>query len=145
MLAAAVSAGFRESGLQSLKILENPDALPMVAVRTAGLGLSSVIAYVDDDGGSEHIVRLADERCLRLLLHEANERFGANTDRIKRLQEALAEQVRRHATCSRESREERKERLRLSLGRETPNARRDRTQQLNQDDLLNATGMFEDS
>src|SRR5271170_7368875 len=43
VLAAAINAGFRESGVLSLRNLDDPDACPMIAIRTAGLGLESII------------------------------------------------------------------------------------------------------
>ena len=56
LLAAAVSSGFRESGVQSLKNLTDGEVCPMVAVRSAGLGFESVVGIVDDDdgGNGEH-------------------------------------------------------------------------------------------
>ena len=92
ILAAALDSGFRESGVQSLKSLEDSNAFPMVAVRTAGLGLSSVIGIVhagcDSETGAVHV--LVDDAYLRVLLALANERFNANSERIRRLQESLS-------------------------------------------------------
>lgn len=111
ILAAALAAGFRESGVQSLKNLEHVDALPMVAVRSAGLGFCTVIGYVleedgegdeDEDGvgdesagdestgdGREMVRSLVSSDALRLLLGVANERFEANTERVRRFRECL--------------------------------------------------------
>jgi tRNA wybutosine-synthesizing protein 3 len=85
VLSAAIGAGFRESGVQSLKNLDDPNALPMVAVRTAGLAFSTVIGYMS--GSSQ--VGLVEEEQLKLLLKVANERFVANADRIARFRERL--------------------------------------------------------
>ena len=95
ILAAALEAGFRESGVQSLKALDDPGRFPMVAIRTAGLGLSSVIGYASDvqDEESSHFCSLVDRGYLELLLALANERFKANSDRTKRLQDNLARLV----------------------------------------------------
>ncbi|KAF7508472.1 hypothetical protein GJ744_009185 [Endocarpon pusillum] len=55
LLSAAINSGFRESGVQSLKNLDNPNACPMVAIRTAGLGLEAIIALFERD----HEVRVS--------------------------------------------------------------------------------------
>ena len=96
ILAAAINAGFRESGVQSLKNLNDGNASPMVAVRTAGLGFESLIGFLDEgmgDGeesdGSGELLSLVDERYLELLLELANERFAANEDRIERFRDGL--------------------------------------------------------
>ncbi|KAL8688149.1 MAG: hypothetical protein Q9224_004961 [Gallowayella concinna] len=109
ILSAAISAGFRESGAQSLRNLDDPNALPMVAVRSAGLAFESVIGVVQNpanppqashksDGEEEMqqqrekeeiIEALVDEDYLEMLVDIANERFEANTERIRRFEEAL--------------------------------------------------------
>lgn len=111
ILTAAINAGFRESGVQSLKNLDDPlYSFPMVAVRTAGLAFQSVIGYVldvdgdddgndDDDGaaeeeeeekrGGEKIHSLVTPSHLRLLLDIANGRFHANKLRMQRLEDEL--------------------------------------------------------
>jgi tRNA wybutosine-synthesizing protein 3 len=47
VLSAAVNAGFRESGVSSLRVMDNPDHGVMVAVRTAGLSFETTIGVVD--------------------------------------------------------------------------------------------------
>ncbi|KAL8723116.1 MAG: hypothetical protein Q9225_000519 [Loekoesia sp. 1 TL-2023] len=106
ILSAAISAGFRESGIQSLKNLIDPSALPMVAVRSAGLAFESIIGVVcDEPEGSnrsrgekvdekpqqqeEVIEALVDEQYLKMLVQIANERFEANKNRIRRFEESL--------------------------------------------------------
>lgn len=104
VLAAASHAGFRESGLQSLRCLEvlhssGPDQYgstssstdhashsPIVAVRSAGLALESVIGYCEDSNdGSEPLMRsLVTEEYLRMLVALANERFEVNKERVER-------------------------------------------------------------
>ncbi|KAI4284890.1 MAG: hypothetical protein L6R38_001099, partial [Xanthoria sp. 2 TBL-2021] len=102
ILSAAISAGFRESGVQSLKNLTYPNAIPMVAVRSAGLAFESVIGVVrgrsvlppgtlrsDEDGqrqGEDIIEALVSEEYLEMLVGIANERFEANTERIRRFE-----------------------------------------------------------
>ena len=90
ILSAAINAGFRESGVQSLKNLEDPNAFPMVAVRTSGLALGSVIGWMhdgEDEKGEVH--SLVGEDHLELLVRIANERFVANAERIQRFSDYL--------------------------------------------------------
>ncbi|KAL9576246.1 MAG: hypothetical protein Q9212_007259, partial [Teloschistes hypoglaucus] len=119
VLKAAISAGFRESGVQSLKNLTDPNALPMVAIRSAGLAFESLIGRVvspsppsrpsqdlgsaeyDDDvdgdvgderadrGSEEMIEALVSEKYLEMLVGIANARFEANTERMRRFEELL--------------------------------------------------------
>lgn len=84
ILSAAINAGFRESGVQSLKNLDDPNAFPMVAVRTAGLALGSVIGCTGVNERDVKILSLVSEGYLRMLVNIANERFQANTERIAR-------------------------------------------------------------
>ncbi|KAL9007598.1 MAG: hypothetical protein Q9180_009617 [Flavoplaca navasiana] len=104
ILSAAISAGFRESGVQSLKNLTDPNAIPLVAVRSAGLAFESVIGIVrgdsvqplydcasNEDGRQEEevIEALVGEEYLEMLVDVANERFEANSERIRRFEAAL--------------------------------------------------------
>ena len=95
VLAAAINAGFRESGVQSLKNLEDGNAFPMVAVRSAGLGFESLVGFWDDgDGGKGEerggkVLSLVDEKYLELLVELGNERFVANGERIERFRSGL--------------------------------------------------------
>ena len=110
VLAAASSAGFRESGLQSLRCLDaagehrrqGADASPIVAVRSSGLFLESIIGYTccpDDDEDDDSIAHnpvsptaihcLVTEEYLRLLVSIANERFTTNSERIGRFRTHL--------------------------------------------------------
>lgn len=86
ILAAAISSGFRESGVQSLKNLDDPDALPMVAIRSHGLALESIIGYFESSEGPTSLV---SEEFILLLLNTANERFRACEARKKRFESAL--------------------------------------------------------
>jgi tRNA wybutosine-synthesizing protein 3 len=94
-LAAAINAGFRESGLQSLKNLEDSNSFPMVAVRTSGLALSSLIGFVKDGSAEDDVQCMVEESYLEILLKLANDRFQANTARINRFREHLREHQRR--------------------------------------------------
>ena len=89
ILSAAINAGFRESGVQTLKNLDDPNSFPTVAVRTAGLGLSSLIGYMRDSENEEEILGMVNEEYLEVLLGIANERFGLNAERIKRFSDNL--------------------------------------------------------
>ena len=96
VLAAAARAGFRESGVQSLRCLVNPDAYPIVAVRSSGLALESVIGYCrggdEGDCESQDFVRsLVSEEYLRMLVAAANERFKTNSERMDRFKAKLLE------------------------------------------------------
>lgn len=94
ILNAALSAGFRESGLSSLRTLTDPlTSFPTVAVRSSGLSLSSLIGIIinhsDSDTDTEKVQNLVNEEYLHLLVSVANERFVANTERIRRFSERL--------------------------------------------------------
>lgn len=81
ILRCAQQAGFRESGIAGIN-----DAGVAVAVRTHGLGISSVVGHVDEQGRD---VALVDEAHLALLLEVANKRFQANHERIQRFREGM--------------------------------------------------------
>lgn len=97
ILAAAITAGFRESGIQSLKNLENPYAFPFVAIRTAGLAFASLIGlkpnctYQQGHAAviEESITRIVSEEYLELLVNIANDRFKANAERTLRFEHDL--------------------------------------------------------
>ena len=64
----------------------------MVAVRSSGLALSSLIGFLSTDGDGEETVRsMVDEKHLRLLLELGNARFEANAERIRRFEANLFE------------------------------------------------------
>ena len=89
VLTAAINAGFRESGIQSLKNLDDPKSFPMVAIRSSGIGLSSLIGYKIDSDEDVSIRCMVDESYLQLLLSIANERFLENSKRVHRFQGQL--------------------------------------------------------
>jgi tRNA wybutosine-synthesizing protein 3 len=86
VLTAANMAGFRESGAMGLSSNKDGTITPMVAVRSNGLALDSVIGYVNTEGEAICIV---SEEHLRLLNNIATERFRVNTERITRFREGL--------------------------------------------------------
>ena len=98
LLRCGLQAGFRESG--AINVAgggAGEPATPMVAIRTAGLALESLIgfgtsAHDDDDGGDVGVVvrRAVPAAHLRTLLRVANNRFAANADRIARFQALLS-------------------------------------------------------
>jgi len=94
VLAAAINAGFRESGVQSLKNLDDPNAFPMVAVRSAGLSLSSLIGFSDDGTSDGEIRAMVSEEYLHNLLDIANDRFKANQERVARFRKQLLQERR---------------------------------------------------
>jgi tRNA wybutosine-synthesizing protein 3 len=103
LLAAAINAGFRESGLQSLRILDDPEHGAMVAVRTAGLAFETVVGVVSqsevsaDDGGESEseearqdvMTSLVSEEYLSMCVGVVNERFKWNDGRRERFREEL--------------------------------------------------------
>lgn len=97
VLSAASSSGFRESGLQSLRCLEGDEGpSPIVAVRSAGLSLESVIGYCEDSDaddetatGEPGIRSLVTEEYLQMLVAISNERFSINTERKERFRKNL--------------------------------------------------------
>ncbi|KAL0937427.1 tRNA wybutosine-synthesizing protein [Colletotrichum truncatum] len=97
LLKCALAAGFRESGaLNLLPASTSPDdessVTPIVGVRTMGLGLESLVGYVEDeDDATRHCTVSTDY--LRDLVEIANERFVENAARIARFRTALQEAV----------------------------------------------------
>jgi len=89
VLSAAINAGFRESGVQSLRNPDDKEAAPMVAVRTSGLALESVIGYLEEGRGKEDVRCIVNEGYLRIIVGLINERFEANTERILRFRRQL--------------------------------------------------------
>lgn len=119
ILAAAINAGFRESGVQSLKNLDEPNNFPMVAIRTSGLALESVIGYLPGYASGkgpeieyeEQVQSMVSEEYLELLVKMANERFEANAERITRFEKELFRENSRH-TDGWENDQDRRERKR---------------------------------
>ncbi|KAH7398909.1 methyltransferase TYW3-domain-containing protein [Phaeosphaeria sp. MPI-PUGE-AT-0046c] len=95
-LAAALSAGFRESGAVSLGAPKSGETTPIVAVRSTGYSFDSVIGYQNEHGVNTLLV---DERYLRTLVAIANDRFRINTERIARFRKALLDAFRPSAVA----------------------------------------------
>ncbi|KAK2760264.1 hypothetical protein FQN54_002332 [Arachnomyces sp. PD_36] len=114
VLAAASSAGFRESGLQSLRNLDDEGTSPIVAVRSSGLALESIIGIREPHSDGDIARSLVSEEYLRMLVAVANERFKVNIERVARFRAKLME------LCSPQAAPGKKE------GWEDPDSRRER-------------------
>ncbi|KAL2426684.1 hypothetical protein ABEF95_011744 [Exophiala dermatitidis] len=93
LLAAAINAGFRESGVQSLRVMDDPEHGVMVAVRTAGLAFETVIGVVSEGQETadcqETVHKLVDENYLAVCAGVVNERFRWNDERRERFRAEL--------------------------------------------------------
>lgn len=115
LLAAAINAGFRESGVQSLKALDPSQVGDgvMVAIRTNGIVFESLVGLQDSDGVARAVV---DEGYLAMCAGIINERFHWNEVRKARLVNELESVIKRagwHGDAAKqETKEERRERKR---------------------------------
>ena len=82
MLTAGLEAGFRESGAVNI----TSKGLPMVAIRSMGLGFDSIIGYHDAAGS---VYCTVDGVYLSNMMRIAKERFATNTARTKRFRQNL--------------------------------------------------------
>lgn len=101
-LNAALTAGFRESGITGILNNKSEPSLPMVAVRTSGLLLDSIIGFKCQT--TSQMVPMVTEAYLRSLLHIANQRFAVNDERKARFRQAFLDQVLQHGCVSSELR-----------------------------------------
>jgi len=87
LLSAAINAGFRESGVQSLRVLNDPSSGVMVAIRTAGLAFETVVATVVEgtEAEGQQVQRIVSEDYLAMCVTVVNERFRWNDARRDRL------------------------------------------------------------
>ncbi|KAL8366910.1 hypothetical protein RB599_011189 [Gaeumannomyces hyphopodioides] len=85
VLRCGLEAGFRESGAINLTTTQD-QVTPMVAIRSMGLGLESIIGM--QVGGENK--RIVSPEYLALLVRTANERFAQNRKRTERFRQALA-------------------------------------------------------
>ncbi|KAK1758492.1 hypothetical protein QBC47DRAFT_411185 [Echria macrotheca] len=111
VIQAGMEAGFRESGAVSL--LGRPageTATPMVAVRSMGLSLESLVGFEDDEGRKQSLV---SPGYLDMLVRIANERFVENGKRIARFEAALTAAFAPKKPVGWEDAETRRERKRL--------------------------------
>jgi tRNA wybutosine-synthesizing protein 3 len=113
LLAAAINAGFRESGVQSLRALDDPEIGSMLGIRTNGLLFDSIIGMVfEDENGNERFQSIVSEEYLKMYVRVINERFEWNTKRKERLVEEIKHAVDSLTKGEEESKEERRERKR---------------------------------
>ncbi|OAA47090.1 tRNA wybutosine-synthesizing protein [Metarhizium rileyi] len=87
LLRSALQAGFRESGAINLISSDSQTTMPMVAIRSMGLGLESLIGY--ESAGRRY--PLVSASYLQTLMDIGNERFAENTKRIERFRRAFEE------------------------------------------------------
>ncbi|KAM3467294.1 hypothetical protein MY5147_006216 [Beauveria neobassiana] len=87
LLRCALHAGFRESGAVSLVSSNNEPATPMVAVRSMGLGLESLLGYAEDDGRRRRLT--VPPGYLDTLMTIGSARFAENAKRIERFETAF--------------------------------------------------------
>ncbi|KAL6882841.1 methyltransferase TYW3 domain-containing protein [Trichoderma longibrachiatum] len=86
LLRCALQAGFRESGAINITSPSSEQTTPMVAIRSMGLSLESLVGYQDLDGQRRRIVPAG---YFKMLLQISNERFVENTKRIERFRSAF--------------------------------------------------------
>jgi tRNA wybutosine-synthesizing protein 3 len=87
---------------------------PIVAIRTSGLALESIIGVVEaeTDGEKEIVRALVEESYLKMLLELSNERFVANQERMTRFQVELLKALEKGGEDPWEGKEERRARKR---------------------------------
>ena len=140
LLSAAINAGFRESGVQSLKALEDDEAGVMIAIRTAGLVFSSAIGVVvEDENGEERYQSIVSEEYLRMCVGVINERFEWNEVRKGRLVGELQRVLRKESESNGEGEEERRRRKKeegLKVQQETRQERMNGEEKGEEDDVL---------
>ena len=85
LLRCGVQAGFRESGALNLTGSDGDQAIPLVAIRSAGLGLASLVGF--EIGGK--VYSCVSPEYLQTLVQVADERFAENGKRMQRFRMAL--------------------------------------------------------
>ncbi|KAF1812694.1 hypothetical protein P152DRAFT_507499 [Eremomyces bilateralis CBS 781.70] len=84
---SALQAGFRESGIATLNPQPDGTYMPIVAVRSAGLSLDSIIGFEEPDTGE--LFTLVDESYLNCIALVSEKRFAENSKRIERFSQGL--------------------------------------------------------
>lgn len=138
LLAAAINAGFRESGVHSLKALDEPATGVMVGIRTAGLVFETVVGYVDESGEHERYTSCVSEDYLRMCLDAVNERFTWNVERKERLRKELRTITARSIKDQREDKDVRRERKRAEGLQRQRDTERSRESHMAEVDLSNS-------
>ena len=96
LLAAAINAGFRESGVQSLKALDDPEGGVMLAVRTSGIVFETIVGTLqEDEHGRGSLHTMVTEGYLQMCAIVINERFEWNEVRKQRLTKEVAKILQR--------------------------------------------------
>jgi tRNA wybutosine-synthesizing protein 3 len=91
VLSAAMQAGFRESGALNLTASGTEPATPMVAIRSMGLALESIVGRGRPPSTKgETWETTVPGRYLWMLIQTSNKRFEENARRIARFRELLA-------------------------------------------------------
>ncbi|TLS22671.1 uncharacterized protein PpBr36_05657 [Pyricularia pennisetigena] len=88
VLRCGLEAGFRESGAINLLGQQQQQATPMVAIRSMGLGVESIVGTVAAGG----LQCLVTPQYLAMLVRISNERFRQNAERIERFRLALKDE-----------------------------------------------------
>ncbi|TLD32990.1 hypothetical protein PspLS_01377 [Pyricularia sp. CBS 133598] len=89
VLRCGLEAGFRESGaINLLGPQQQQQATPMVAIRSMGLGLESIVGTL----AAGRLQSLVTTQYLAMLVRISNERFRQNAERIERFRLALKEE-----------------------------------------------------
>lgn len=86
LLGAALSSGFRESGISSIS---NDHDTVLVAIRTNGLAFDSIIATTTTSFSDAKPSLLVTEQYLRVLIDVSNQRFEVNQLRKARFKSAF--------------------------------------------------------
>ena len=97
MLRCGLQAGFRESGAVNVSGAAGEPVMPMVAVRSMGLGFESLVGA---ELAGQKTCTVSDGY-LHTLVELANERFDENAKRIERFRQALKEGSREQARKTR--------------------------------------------
>lgn len=84
-----MTAGFRESGISGIEDKLGRATPPMLAVRTSGIALDSIVGFQSDQPGAEQMIPVVSAGYLRAILQLANARFRENSDRTWRFHQAL--------------------------------------------------------
>ncbi|CCX07796.1 methyltransferase TYW3-domain-containing protein [Pyronema domesticum] len=84
ILSTALSTGFRESGIMNMALGKNQ--CPMVAIRSNGLVMDSIIGLVDENG---IVQKCVDDSYIAMLARVGNMRFTENFLKIEKLTKNL--------------------------------------------------------
>lgn len=91
-----MQSGFRESGISGLLDGKGRPSTPMVAVRSSGLALDSIIGFVDTNSSDTETANaqpMVSESYLRAIVKVANDRLQTNEERKLRFAAAWRQRV----------------------------------------------------